>query len=104
MQLVDRNPSITYSREEPRCDRCNLLLSQSQWNDTHVVFSTSQNRQSGFLCVHCAVNPHKTKHGMVKQRIVADEVEDYVKKLARMASDFMYITLKEQKTPDTAPD
>ena len=93
--MPERKTTALYSTQEKVCDRCGITLSKSQWNNTKVCYSTSQSKVNGFICIECALI---TNNRIQKPRIVADEIEDFIKLVAKKATDYMNKPKSDDKT------
>ncbi len=67
------------NKSNARCDRCDIPLVHSTWNDVFVCYSVSKSSNDGFICIQCAVGHSKTK----KARITSQEVDDFIKHLKK---------------------
>ncbi|WP_179361680.1 hypothetical protein [Nitrosopumilus cobalaminigenes] len=62
-------------RASLRCDRCDLPLHCSTYNDVKIVYSTSVAKDKGFHCIRCAVN---------KKKVTTEEIEQTISQLVRV--------------------
>lgn len=71
---------ITLSKcESLRCDRCDLLLKNSKWNDVMIFYSTNKKLIDGFVCIQCAVGYNK----QIMPKITVKEVDDFLTHLKK---------------------
>lgn len=63
------------SKLDARCDRCDLLLKHSTWNDVFVCYSVNNSPSDGFICIQCATGQIRTH----KPRITSEEVDIFIK-------------------------
>jgi len=67
------------SKLDARCDRCDLLLIHSIWNNISVCYSISKLPKYGFICIQCA-SGHAKK---IKPRTTPQEVDDFIQYLKK---------------------
>ena len=60
-----------------RCDRCDLPLQCSEYNNTGLVYSVNTSPLSGFICVRCA----GTKSPKGNVRVTVNDMDQYLQKL-----------------------
>lgn len=73
------------SKSNVRCDRCDLLLVHSTWNDVSVCYSISKSPNDGFICIQCATGRIKT----IKPRTTSQEVDVFIQHLKKKQSVLM---------------
>ena len=68
-----------YVQSNARCDRCDIPLVHSTWNDATVCYSISKSTNDGFICIQCATGHNRR----AKHRVTAQEVDDFTKHLKK---------------------
>lgn len=59
-----------------RCDKCDILLDHSRYQDKKIVFCVS--KKGLYICLQCAM---KQNEHMKKPRVTSEELDQYLRSL-----------------------
>ena len=65
------------TKPDARCDRCDVPLIHSTWNDVSVCYSISKTPRDGFICIQCALGHNRT----YKPKTTTEEVDAFIEHL-----------------------